>query len=607
MKRKALTILLTYIATGIILAGCGSLKPAESDLTEKLENVKENADEADEESDDKSESESEKKPGVNKVEDVDLTSEKGLVSYLAGDWTLFDRETGKDYGTLVIEGDGSFEFTRLSDKAAGSGTLSFEHSRSKKGEEPDWFSMDFEDCRDLMPEGAELYGNEGTSGVFHVGTFGNEDYLYLKETGNGDSVASMYIFNTKENPGQYGDWSYDWLFYRDNDTENPADIVRDDTFYAWAWKTDEDGVWLQPMKEHTKETVEEYTDWRYLGGYFNETDNIGIAHYGITERTDFSGLVNTRDWDSGYPLMMCEVSIDKDGDVEELRDVDIVMYSSYYMGDIEPEFSYKGTTFVIDGYEIDITAFAPAANAITDAKRVGDWIILDCHVNPDMGTYLFYNIPDGLIDYFEYQIEGANLIWQGDDLSTAIYQQYNDIYDIWGHHIGHIQDGELYELSFKDTNTISAKCWIVDEIGREKEFTEEFDYEPCDGAVWAYFEYMLGGNIPWRRLKDMAGDAAALIIVDPPEQICGRMSYPVTFEEGALDKVVVVPLLDDAKIRIGSITEETERGRSVVFQVTVPEGMPVDTITVETPGQGKAEWEVGQLSGRNPQMSTFIK
>ncbi len=74
-----------------------------------------------------------------------------------------------------------------------------------------------------------------------------------------------------------------------------------------------------------------------------------------------------------------------------------------------------------------------------------------------------------------------------------------------------------------------------------------------------------------------------------------------------MDKVAVVPLFDGSKISIGSTAEEREKGRSVVFEVTVPEGMPSDTITVEAPGHGKAEWEVWQLSGKNPQMSTFIK
>lgn len=614
MKRKTLTTILICLISTVFIAGC--VKDTDNNLKDKLENAAENTEEEDRDSV-KSEAE---KPVKEKDFSVDLTSQEGILSYLDGEWTLFDRDTGRDFGILSIQNDGSFEFTRLSDKTMGSGTLSFEYSRSKKGEGPDFFRLDFDECSKLLPAGYEPYGSEGTSGIFHVGTFGNEDYLYLEEIGNGDSVVSMNIFNTKEESELIGDWPRDWLFYRDNNVENPADMIEDDTFYAWAWETDEDGVWLQPMTEHIFETHEEYTDWKYLGGYFNETDNIGIAHYGITNSTDFEGLVNTKGWNSGYPLMMCEVTVDRDYNVTKLRDIDIVMYSSYDMGELEPEFSYNGTTFTVDGYEIDVTADAPAANAITNAKLVGDWIIIDCHINPNISTYLFYNITDGLIDYFEYQIDGANLIWQGDDLSTAVYQQYNDIYDIWGRPIGHIQEGELYELSFKDKNTIVAKCWIVDDIGREKEFTEEFEYEPCDGAVWAYYEYMLGGGRQWRRLKDMAGDATALVMVDPPEKILSRMPYPVAFEESALDKVVIVPLVDDATVTIESTmpgdipgdkkpkeTEDVEKGRAIVFDVTVPEGLPAAQITVKAPGYDSAIWDVWQISGRIPQMSTFIK
>ncbi len=597
-------IMILCIISAILLAGCSG--KADSKLKDKPENIKEDHKEDDTIKVDDNDGTGEK-PEEKKAAAYDFSSEEEIVSYLAGEWTLFDRKTGRDHGTLAIKEDGSFDFTRLSDKAAGSGTLSFGYNRAKQGEEPDGFGMAFDDCKDLLPEGTELYGDEGTGGIFHFGTFGNKDYLYLKEIGNGDSVVSMYIFNTEENSDGIGDWSYDWLFCRSNDLEDPADVIKDDTFYAWAWETDKDGVWLQPMTDHEYETEDDYSGWRYTGGYFNETENIGIAHYGITDKTDLGGLVNTHDWDSGYPLMMCEVTVDGEGNVDSLRDVDIVMYDSYYMGDIEPEFSYRDTTFIVDGCEIDITPYAPSATAIMDAKRVGEWIIVECHNNPNISTYLFYNIPNGLTDYFEYQIEGANLIWQGDDLSTAVYQEYNDIFDIWGNWIGHIEDGELYELSFKDKNTIAAKCWIVDAIGREKEYTEEFEYEPYDNAVWAYYEYMLGRAPQWRHLKEMAQDASALIIVNPPEKILDMMSYPVTVQEGALDKVAVVPLFDDSRIGIGSDVEEPPKGRSVVFEVTVPEGMPMETITVEAPGRSKAEWEVRELSGRIPQMSTFIK
>ena len=538
---------------------------------------------------------------------ADFSSEEGLLAFLSGDWSLLNRETGEDQGTLSIGENGSFTFTRLSDKATGSGTLSFEYNLADKGEEPDGFRLDFDECRQLIPEGYEIYGNEGNSGLFHIGTFGNEDYLYLKEIGNGDSAVSVYIFNTNEDSDDIGNWAYDWLLYRDNDKENPADVITDDTFYAWAWETDEDGVWLQPMTEHTYESEEEYSEWKYLGGFFNETDNIGVAHYIIMDKTDLTGLVNTHDWESGYPLMMCSVTVDANGNVETLTDIDTVMYGSYYMGDIEPDFSYRDTTFTVNGYDMDIREYAPAANAIMDAKRVGEWIIVDCHINPDTGAYLFYNITNGFMDDFEYQVVGANLIWQGDDLSTAVYQRYNSIYDIWGHEIGTVQEGELYELSFKDKNTIAAKCWIIDEIGREKEFTEEFEYEPCDGAAWAYFEYLLGGPKHWRHLKEMADDASALIIIDPPEEIRSRMPASEEYEKGALDTVAVIPLWDDSRVGIGSFKEDATRGRAVLIDVTVPEGIPEDEITVETPGGGKAVWKVGILSGRYPQMSTFIR
>ena len=119
-----------------------------------------------------------------------------------------------------------------------------------------------------------------------------------------------------------------------------------------------------------------------------------------------------------------------------------------------------------------------------------------------------------------------------------------------------------------------------------------------------------------RRLTEKAGDATVLIMVDPPEKILERMPQPIEYERGALDKVVVVPLADDAKVTIKPIqpgglsderTEEVAKGRAVVFAVTVSEGMPAAEISVKAPGYDTATWDVVQISGRIPQMSTFIK
>ncbi len=587
----------------MLFAGCGSTA---SETAEQMKQEDQQKPEA------KSEAKSEEEPEQKQSADSNIRS------FAAGDWTLFDRTSGEDFGTLSIGRDGSFEFVRIADGAKGSGKITFDRRWAKEDEKPDGFEMTFDDCKDLVPEGLELYGDDGTSGIFHFGTFGNEDYLYLKEIGNGDSIVSVYIFNTNPESEEIGDWSYDWLLYRDGNGADTSDAVRDDTFYAWAWEIDDDGegVWLQPMNEHEFETFEDYSNRKFTGGYFTETDDISVAYYGMTDNTDLSGLVNTADWDSGYPLMMCELTTDAKGNIVRLRDVDIAMYDVYDMGELEPAFSYTGTTFTVEGYDIDVREAAPAATAIMDAKHVGDWIIVECHNNPNISTYLFYNINNGLMDYFEYGIDGANLIWQGDDLSTAVYQRYNDIYDFWGHHIGGVQDGELYELAFKDSSTITAKCWRIDEAGNEEEFTEEFEYEPYDSAILKYYEYMLGGARQWRRLMEEAGDAKALVIINPFEKMLERMPYSVDFEHGALDKVAVIPLVDDATVSVRSLmpgsgttgrTEEAQKGSAVVIDATVSEGLPASVITVSAPGVKKCEWEVVMLSGRIPQKSEFIK
>ena len=610
---KTVIMIAVCFASCAMITGCGTA----GDTADKLQAAKSSGEtEKKPESEDK---DAKKKSGNE--ERIDLKTEQGIRSYLEGDWSLIDRDTGRDYGTLSLQKDGSFEFTRSSDKAVGTGTLSFGYTRSEKGEEPDTFSLAFDDCKKLLPAGAEIYGDEGTGGVFHVGTFGNEDYLYMKEIGNGDSVVSMYFFNTRENYDSYGDWSYDWLFYRDNDTENPADVMEDDTFYAWAWETDEDGVWLQPMKEHLYETQEDYSNWKYMGGFFNETDNIGIAHYGITDSTDLGDLINTGDWNSGYPLMMCEVTVDNDGNVTKLRDIDIVMYDSYDMGDLEPDYTFEGTTFIINGLEIDMKEFVPDIETVVDCMRAGEWIIVECNVNSYKNVFEFYNIPNGDIGCFEYEIEGTQLKWQDDDLSTAVYVRDKGIYDFWGNMIASVgSNEEIEKIDIADDTTVRANVRVYDGMGGLTVEKRDYEYEPFDSAVLSYYECMLGGTRQLREfMKKAPKDAAALVIVNPPEMIQSRMPFPVAYENNALDRVAVVSLADSEKVYIESLDPgvsgsnsrsevfKMKKGECKVFEVTVPEGMPMNEVVIKSPGSGDVHWEVIQLSGRIPQMSTFVK
>ncbi len=634
MKRK--TVIILGVLTGLLLlAGCkkGSDEAKAEAVAEPVLPQKEQQaqDVRDEETGSEEANRDEEQAAVEAVVDgvaVDLGTGEATLSFLTGKWTLFDRETGMDYGTLTVGNDGVFEYERLSDGAKGKGTLSFELPEASKTDDPGMFELKFDDIGEFVPKDMELYNafgpGEATSGMYHIGCFEDEDYLYLKEIGNGESAVSMYVLNVDEDEYEPGDFSNDWLFYRSSEGRNAGVQKQNETFYAWAWETyNEDGrngVWLQHMKVRDFETHEDYTNRKFRGGYFAETEDIAITFYDFAKDADLSELIATGEWDSGYPLMMCEVTVDENEMITQLKDVDMALYGVYDLGELAPVFSYKGMNFIIDGHEIDMKQHAPAATAITDCTRVGDWIIVECHVNPDMNIYEFYNINDGMIDYFEYGIAGTNLIWQEDDLSTAVYLNYNQLYDFWGHLIGSVQEGEIYDLSFVDDNTIGAKCWIIDEAGREKEFTVNFEYEPCDSAVLEYYEYMLGGPRQLRRLLDDApDDAVALVIVNPFEQMLNKLPFPDHYVTGALDKVVVVSLTDGQNVFVGpkepgagvnargrSEVHKMNRGDAVVFDVTVPEGMPVDELVIRTKDKGEVRWDICQLSGRIPQMSTYI-
>ncbi len=553
--------------------------------------------------------------------EVDLSSEDVILEFLAGEWTMINRDSREDFGTLRIGVRGTIDFVRTGDDASGYGTIGFSHLMATEDEAPDRFELEFDDMKDLIPGEAlasddDVVTNE-TSGIFHIGIGEDRDYLYLKETGNGDSMISSYAFNVNGNTNDNENFSNEWLFVRDRGLNEAAGKVSDESFYAWAWERDSDGVWLQPMTLYEYETEDEYTGRRYTGGYFSEKKEIEAGYYQIASGADMSNLLETDRWSSEYPLMIYEVFLDKKGKIAGVEEIDQSYYNIYDLGNIDPEFSYDGTKFIINGRERDIHELAPAATAIMDCIRVGDWIIVDCHVNPHIGIYEFYNINSG---DFEYEIEGANLTWHGDDLSTAVYSNYNQVFDFWGHLIGWVDEGEIYGIELMDEETVGAKCRIIDEAGREKEFIHEIEYRPQDKAVLSYYEYMLGGNRQWRRFRDeMPDGAAALVMVNPPERILDKMQEAEVYDPGAYDRLVVVSLMDGENLHIEAepVDEsgrekywgrfhDANRGEATVFEITVPEGAPSGTLVVSTPDSGEILWDIAPISGESAVMSKFL-
>lgn len=126
---------------------------------------------------------------------------------------------------------------------------------------------------------------------------------------------------------------------------------------------------------------------------------------------------------------------------------------------------YEGTTFTYGKNTYDVTQLAPAANAITGCQIVGEHVVVEGHVNPQVGVYLIFNTQT--MD-FEGELTGTHLICHSDDITTAVYACREEIFDYAGNLLGTAATAEgeaLYisQLIFSDDLTaVYARCETAD-------------------------------------------------------------------------------------------------------------------------------------------------
>lgn len=87
-------------------------------------------------------------------------------------------------------------------------------------------------------------------------------------------------------------------------------------------------------------------------------------------------------------------------------------------------------------------------NSLMAETPVGGVIVVEGHIGPDAG---YYGIFDTETEAFVKDIEGANLTWRDDDISTAVYNLQSEIYGY---------DGKLLKkLDLTESEYISGLTW----------------------------------------------------------------------------------------------------------------------------------------------------
>lgn len=135
-------------------------------------------------------------------------------------------------------------------------------------------------------------------------------------------------------------------------------------------------------------------------------------------------------------------------------------------------FSFDATVFHYGEKSYDITSRVEAINCIMDTIPVGEKIIVECHVGPKNMVYCIF---DTTSQSFENDLIGCNLIWYDNDIKTAVYSFWSNIYAYDGSLIKSYDfaDNEfITDLMFSDDNTKLIVTICTDDGGKRNDTIE---------------------------------------------------------------------------------------------------------------------------------------
>ena len=585
MKKRLLMILLALSCSFCIgLSGCAGNAEGSDTLQEEDEN------EDDEDADGPEDEDKEDKTSEVSITELDYSDPDSILAFASGEWTFVDLETGNEYAQINISNDGECEFSRLNTDKKCSGTILFDEYLDDNFPGVHRYEITLGDLIDSFGCWTDT---DTSAGRFMIAQSAGYDYMYLEELGNGGSNISYQVFSSSDSDYDY---LMKWLLIRENDVTHEEDLQKNAKFYAQIIANTDDGLLVQRLDDITFEALHEYTDFRFLGAYMDESNYQQASLCTINDDADMSGVLDASVLEYKYPSTVYQVYTDSEGNIEEMHDVDDAAYGRYEIHPLEQDVSFEFDTFTINGWEHTLDEYGIEGNAIMDIEVFGDELIIDTHINPHMSEYTIFNMRSS---WPEHKLYGANFI-HSDKIWDSFYSYMDTVYDYEDHPIYTVDGTEIFDLSFsEDGSQIIIGYWKED---YEKEYEEIIDRPECVNAPhYAYADFARHRTAEnWNKFISYApDDALFMVMVNPHSDDAWDFNMPASVDDG-LDMVYVIALQNDVSVSLGNFTDIVlDKGQIECFNVTVPEGAPMYTLHAETPDGRSAEWDVTWISGKD--------
>ena len=529
-----------------------------------------------------------------KIREIDYTSPDSVLEFAVGTWTLVDDKTGTAYGELNVYEDGTCDFYKMTDRKTLTGTLSFIARPGAFISGITGYELTFSGLEDAY----DCWIDTDTSGgLFRLCQSAGTEYMYLEEIGNGGSNVAYYLLSDEED--FYNDMN--WMFIRDNDItikESPFTSNDFDSFTAMVVESGDGGLLLQRLAGAESESVTEYTGFRFMAAQFYVFPDEQAVWYDYSSDPDLSFVLHEGVLNEKYPATIYDIKTDSRGDIISMSELDHAAYGDYEEYPLSQSVSVDGTSFEINDYVFDIESYGCIGDLITDYEQMGDYLILESHVNPHRSEYMIF---DMRIAWPVKTLYGCNFI-HGNNIWDSCYSDMNAVYDYEGHLIHTVDDGtEICGLSFEG-DILKIEYWKDD---YDTVYEEEIERPECLNSPIYYFAEFKHHQTAqkWVNFRNLAPDDALIMgMVNPPEDESWIYHHPLWVESNGSDVLYIVALQTDIKVTFDRINyfDFEEKGDFYAFSLTIPEGAPRQTLTITTNNlEPIAEWEITTISGES--------